>query len=152
AKALLDFVQQNRAKARDVLGRYMWARMGPVFNEIEGQLLPQVLQILRAPESTSELRLAVAADLYASVLLLEPTADAYRKTTAAFLEMLGQKESGPTHAQLAEVYVYGLVFDAEDQPLLSIKDIPAAARASALAPVSKLTSDRGKRLAAWLRG
>jgi len=152
AKGLLDFAQQNRAKARDVFGRFMWARVGPAFNETEGRSLPEMLQILRAPDTTRELRSALAAELYAGVLLFEPTNDAYRKLTAAFLEMLGQKENGITHGQLAEVYVYGLVFDAEDQPLLTTKDVPAAARASALATVSKLSSDRGKRLAAWLRG
>jgi hypothetical protein len=153
AKALLEFGLRNRASGHDLLGRYLWVRVMGVFNETEGRLVGEVVQILRAPDTTIELRSSLAAELYAAALLLEPSTEAYRSTAGAFMSMLQQKESTPLHSQIAEVYLYGMVFDAEDNAVLKSESVgDAGSRAGANAVVSKLTSDRSKRLSTWLKG
>jgi hypothetical protein len=153
AGALLKLTQDNQTTAKDVFGRYLWARVGTVFLDTPQRLLPDLLQLILAEDATIELRRSLVQDLYAAILLLEPNLDILRAVLGAFFALLRQESARPLYDTLVDAQIYNLVFE-EGKPRFGARMvIPNSSERNALkAIVSRFGSDRAQRLAGWLDG
>jgi hypothetical protein len=154
ARAILAFAAAHRAEARDVFGRYLWARLIQLFAASPKRPLAEALSLMTAPDATAGLRAECvgAFDRLAPVLAQD----------RAFLLDLGRALAAlvvdPTAAVLRQrvvtVSLYFLVFPDEAQPRFQAAEIlpDAAARARAKAVVESVPGPRGQKLAAWLSG
>ncbi|HZS57426.1 MAG TPA: hypothetical protein VFA65_23705 [Bryobacteraceae bacterium] len=151
ASALLGFANGQRSKTKDLFGRYLWARVLPVFLHSYEKLEAPVLSLVLAEDATRELRGAVISGVYEGTLLLEPNPELTRAVIRAFFSLLRQKSAAPLAYKLVEVQLYNLVLREGnvDVPVESIypEQPDRDALRKALEPFQ---SERARQLSNWL--
>ncbi|WP_159397363.1 hypothetical protein [Sorangium cellulosum] len=154
ARALLDFANARRAEARDLFGRYLWARILPSFLRSESRPTREALALMTATDATLGLRgeCLGSFDRIAPVLANNP--DFVRELARALVGMLLDPAAEPLHQRVVTVSLFFLVFPDEATPRVRADAIlpDPGERARARQAVAKVPGDRATKLVAWLAG
>jgi len=151
AHALLSFASERRSTAKDLFGRYLWARLLPVFLRSEQSLAAPVLRLIQTENATVGLRGVLISGIYEATLLLEPNPDLSRTVTRAFFAVLEQKSAAPLAGRLVEAQLYNLVLREGnvDVPVETI--FPEQSERDTLRKaLEPFTSERAHELSRWL--
>jgi hypothetical protein len=151
AHRLLMLAVERRAVSRDVVARYVWDYVEPVFLRTPEQVLPEILSLITAADANLELRRSLIADLYDAVLLNEMGPSVVSDVIRAFFSLLLQESARPLYQTLVDVQLYNLIVEG-DEPTASADSVfPARAQRDRYAAVLRgLDSDSADVLVAWL--
>lgn len=152
ARALLEHADESRSLARDVFGRYLWARVSPVFLASKDRPLVELLDLVTADDATLPLRAELCDGLYEATLALEPNPELSRKVVRALLTVLLEDEAKPLRHRLVNAELHPLVLDPDGRPKVPADDAvkSPADRAKLGAILTELRTPRATALAAWL--
>lgn len=152
ARALLEHADDVRAKAQDVYGRYLVARLRPVFLSSNDRPVTPLLDLVTDDDATLPLRTELSDGLYELTLALEPNPDLSRKVVRGLLTLLLDDAAKSLRPRLVNAQLHSLVFDPEDHPKLRGDDVvkSASEREKLTKILGEVRSDRANKLAAWL--
>jgi hypothetical protein len=151
ARDLLDLARDQRSARRGLFGRYIWARVAPIYPGAEDTLLPAALAALQPKDATIELRDALIYGLYDAVLALGPTPERAVKLARPLLGLLLQPEAAPLLDRMLQVPIYNLVFRPGAAPLPVATVVPDPAdRARMKAIADGFRSQRAHEIRDWL--
>lgn len=150
-QSLLRFTFDRRATTRDVMARYLWDYVEPVFLRQPDEVLPYVLPLILAEDATPELRRELASDLYSAVLLLDARPDITQQVILAFLSLLFQPSASPLYASLVGAQLYNLIFRNDEPQFQAPALLPNTADRDTLkGKLGEFESDRAQELVSWL--
>lgn len=153
AAGLLTFTQERRGACHGLFGRYIWARIGPVFPGTQDELLAPALDLVQAEDTTIELREVFVYGLYAAVSALPPDRERSTKLIHAFLNLLLRPEAASLHDRLLQVPLFNLLFRTPSLTPSATVIIPdPAERARLIAVAIQFKSERASKVGAWLDG
>jgi hypothetical protein len=151
ALALLQFAFDHRRNARGLFGRYVWARVAPLYSGDENALRTSALAIVEVPDATLELRDAVIDGLYRAVLSLGPTPERSAMLLRPLLGLTLQAEAAPLMDRLLQGPIYNLVFRPTGPHLRAAEVVPdAAERARMATKVAGYRPQRARDIRLWL--
>jgi hypothetical protein len=150
-EALLKFTFERRATTRDLMARYMWDYVEPVFLREPDKVLPFILPLILAEDATVDLRMELVSDLYDAVLRLEADPDISRQVIVAFFSLLFQQSASRFYDSLVEVQLYNLIFR-NDEPQFRVATLfpNPADRARLKTRLEQFDSDQAEELMDWL--
>jgi len=150
-QTLLKFTLDRRAATRDLMARYVWDYVEPVFLRDPEQVLPFILPLILAEDATVELRRSLVADLYDAVLLLDARPDISQQVLLAFFSLLFQASASPFYHSLVGAQLYNLIFRNDEPKFRAAALFPNPADRSLLkARLREFESDRTQELVNWL--
>src|SRR4030095_8117540 len=150
-RSLIKFTFDRRTVTKDVLARYLWDYVEPVFIQAPEELLPDILSLITAPDATVELRGSLIADLYQCILLLEPNSELSGGVIRAFFSLLFQPSAKALHHSLLDVQLYNLIFRDEQPRFTAASIFPNPAVRERLRVTSRqFDSDRAEEILNWL--
>ena len=153
ALGLLKLAQEKRSAYGGLFGRYLWARIAPVYALNEGVLTSPTLEIVQAKDATRDLREALIYGLYDETLSLGTTPERTLGLLRPRVGLTLQPEAVPLLDRLLQVPIYNLVFQPGMAPVSPASVMPdAASRVAAAAVVARYKSERARRVAQWLAG
>lgn len=152
AHRLLKLTFDRRAESRDVVARYVWDYVEPVFLRTPQALLPEILSVITADDANLELRRSLIDDLYDAVLLHEMGPTVASDVIRAFFSLLLQQSARPLYQTLVDVQLHNLIFDGEEPGASADSIIPEQTLRDLYESVLRgLDSDSADVLVAWLR-
>ena len=153
ALQMLALASEKRGELRGLFGRYLWARIAPVYRESFDALLPPALQIVQARDATAQLREALIYGLYDLFLSVAPTPPKSFELLRPLLGLVPQAEAAPLADRLIQVPIYNLIFRPGMTPPAPATVLPdAAARARILGALGTFKSQKSKQVRSWLAG
>ncbi|MGA2499022.1 MAG: hypothetical protein ABSH20_14870, partial [Tepidisphaeraceae bacterium] len=151
ALGLLKLTYEKRSGYGGCYGRYLWARVAPVYAVDEAALLPAVLETVQARDANRDLREALIYGVYDEIVSLGPTPQRSLGLIRPLLGLAPQPEAAPMMDRLLQVPIWNLLYRPGVAPPSPATVIPdAAARAEIAAVVSRYKSERARRIARWL--
>ncbi len=154
SRALLDLASNDIARAGDLFGRYLLARITPSFVRSPERPVAPLVALLVAPGASFGLRAEISAllDQVAVELGADPV---FLQTVASgYFQLLVDPGAQRLHHRLVQVSLYLLIFPKDDgnarAPSATV--IPdAAARAQFKAALAAFPGDRAAKLSTWLQ-
>jgi hypothetical protein len=151
ALALLKQVADGRARYGGALGRYVWARIAPVYAPHQAALQPAVIAIALAPDTSAELRLALVAGLDQETLDQDATPAQRAQLLGSLLRLLLLPQARPMREWLVQTVLHGQVFAEHGTTIAATRVVPDAnVRRQLTAAISDLPEPRAQELARWL--
>jgi len=151
ALALLKQVADGRARYGGALGRYVWARIAPIYASNEATLQPAVLGIALAADTTSGLRLAMVMGLDQQLLNHESTPAQHAQLLGSLLRLLLLPQARPMREWLVQTVLPGQVFGEHGATVAAARIVPdAAERRRLTAAISAMPEQRAQDLVRWL--
>jgi len=151
AEAALAQVDHGRAQCQGPLGRYLWARLSPVYAADEAAIRERVLTVALAKDTTPELRAAMVEGLFTATLDLAPEPERRIAVAGPLFRLLELPPGAISRDRLVQAVLFGLVFGTDHEPISATATVPdARERASVIAALSGMSGDRPMALAHWL--
>ncbi|HMC10394.1 MAG TPA: hypothetical protein VKH44_03855 [Pirellulaceae bacterium] len=153
ALQMLALAKEQRAKLHGLFGRYLWARVGPVYRDALDALLPPALEIVQARDATLQLREALIYGLYDTFLSIAPMPPKSLELLRPLLGLLTQPEAAPLGDRLIQVPIYNLIFRPGKTPPSAASVLPdPAARTRILDALGTHKSAKAAEVRSWLAG
>jgi len=148
---LLRVAYDERGARRGLFGRYVWARIKPIFPSAEDDFIQAVFEVVRADDTTIELREALVYGLYEEVLSLGPTPQRSLNFLRPLFALLLQPKAAPLFDRLLQVPIYNLLFRPGAVPAAAETIIPNANdRKQVRGVIAEFSSSRAQEVLAWL--
>jgi len=150
ARQLLRRAYDERVTCRGPFGRYVWARVAPVFNYADEDFMKDIFRVVRADDATLELRESLLYGLYEGVLSLGSTRERTESFLRQALQLLLEPNAAPIYDRLIQVPLYNLVFRPDAAPIPSEEIVPdSRERDQMRSIVSGFTSPKAQELVGW---
>ena len=153
SRALLDVALNDVARAGDLFGRYLLARITPSFVRSPDRPVAPLVALLTAPGASFGLRAEISALLDQVAVELGGDPVFLQAVANGYLQLLVDPGAQRLHHRLVQVSLYLLVFPKDDGKARapSSQVVPdAAARARYKAALAAFPGDRSAKLSAWL--
>lgn len=152
-QALLAQARENAAVIDAPYGTYLWDRLRPLFGAEPMRWANAVIPLLAQPDASRRFRITVLAGLQHAVLDHDPEPQLWHQVLLAYFQLLALPECAFLREDLINLYTHNLVFDADDKPVLSARDVFAdpAERARLVAVLVQAAGERAERLRRWLQ-
>jgi hypothetical protein len=110
ARRLLRLTFEKRAVVRDVVARYVWDYVEPVFVRAPDQLLSDILALISAEDASLDLRRSLIANMYDAIVLYDLGPEVVQPVMKTLLALLVQPSAQPLRQTLIDVQLYNLIF------------------------------------------
>ena len=153
AVEMLNAIYRQRAVADGLLGRYVCARLHPLFEQHEDAMQTAVMRVVGAEGTTDGLRETLVECLYDESAEQDVTEERAARLLRKLLPWAGRKEAAPMLERMLQVHLYNLIFYRPGAaPLPVARVLPQAAERSALVQAfAAHPSPRQAEIVAWLR-
>lgn len=150
---LLRQVNDHRSRCHGLLGRYVLARIEPLFALNEQAFTNALLFIALQSDTDPSLRESLVYGAYAEMLQLGLTAERRRLLLRPLFELLLVPTAAPMIDRLLQVPIHNLLFEPEPAPL-RVDEVLADAslRARLETVIGGQTGEKARKVGAWVKG